>query len=141
MNEWLDIIRQRDERIDALRLEVDKQKAMLKAISQGQDPIKVLVEGMVMTGELHQQIANLKADAMQRIEAEQKRIDGYDASYAQLQSVMDVRDTLLQHVYDLLDRPDGILLQDMPAAIQAHKAKHDKSNIVYDTDDSYGEHL
>lgn len=215
MKEWLAIIKKRDERIaqletqfqqfsqedkqkiDALQLEVDKQKGMLKAISQGLDPLKVLVEGMVMTGELHQEIARLKAEILQRIEAEQKRIDGYDASYAQLhasnahwedeaaaailerdllrkacdeyekhnahilavcggyntttrnnwvravenlkiehdelkknseelykslQSVMDVRDILLQHVYDLLDRPDGILLEDMPAAIKAHKA-------------------
>ncbi len=234
MKEWLAIIKKRDERIaqletqfqqfsqedkqkiDALQLEVDNYKAMIKQIAQGQDPIKVLVEGMGIMADLHKQITNMKADAMQRIEAEQKRIDGYEASYAQLhasnahwedeaaaailerdllrkacdeyekhnahilavcggynattrnnwvravenlklehdelkknsqelyeslQSVMDVRDILLQHVYDLLDRPDGILLEDMPAAIKAHKAKNNKSNIVHDTDDSYGEHL
>ena len=45
-------------------------------------------------------------------------------NYTSLQEVMEVRDTLLQHVYRLLARPNGILLKDMPGAIE------DRLNIV-----------
>lgn len=41
--------------------------------------------------------------------------------YRELQRVLLVRDTLLRHVYTLLDRPDGILLKDMRAAVRTHR--------------------
>lgn len=44
-----------------------------------------------------------------------------NAVYESLQEVMEVRDTLLKHVYRLLNRPNGILLRDMSTAVSEHQ--------------------
>lgn len=43
--------------------------------------------------------------------------------YQQLQHVVDVRDQLLTLMYDVLDQPRGLLLQDMPRVIAEHKQR------------------
>jgi len=46
----------------------------------------------------------------------------HDTTYESLQDVIETRDTLLKHIYHLLGAPNGILLKDMPAAINKQLA-------------------
>lgn len=136
MNEWLKIIQERDDRIKELetnyqkwsnedrvkmidlekRLQAaesmrDHYHKMIRQLAEDQNPVKVLTEGMALVLERDHKIKELQ----DRLQTAERRGDD---NYTRLQNVLEVRDVLLKHVYTLLDRPNGIMLHDMPGEIE-----------------------